>query len=504
MDPLWILAAGMVVVVGSVVFLKLHAFLALLLGALTVGALTTDNDLQRYASGYALQQRVKSGKSWSASEEAAVAHKELERVRKQTVMQRVVDGFGRTAGGIGILIGMAAIIGKCLIDSGAADRIVRTALGWVGERNAPLAFLGSGFFLGIPVFFDTVFYLMLPLGKAMHMRTGRNYLLYILSIGAGATMSHSLVPPTPGPLLVAEALQIPLGQMILGGCLVGSVTVIVGYLYAVWLNGRVTVPLRESTDLSLKDLEELAARDESLLPPFWLSILPIFLPVVLIGGQATVEELVKSATADPSVSWAAAMTWAENNGLVWAINTFGDQNLAIILSAAIAILTLVYQRRVTREELADSVQSALLSAGIVILITAGGGAFGGVLQQTGIGPRIAELAQTYEVPMIPLAFFVTALIRTAQGSATVAMITGAGIMAGVFDPAEIHPLYIALAIGCGSKPFAWMNDSGFWVVCRMTGMTDMETVRYWSPMSSLMGLSGLATVSLAAWLFPLH
>jgi len=126
----------------------------------------------------------------------------------QTIGEKVAGAFGTTCGKIGILIALAAIIGKCLLDSGAADKIVRSAVKVVGERGAPVAFVGSGFLLGIPVFFDTVFYLMMPLGKAMRMRTGRNYLLYILSIVAGGTMAHSLVPPTPGPLLVAEELGV--------------------------------------------------------------------------------------------------------------------------------------------------------------------------------------------------------------------------------------------------------------------------------------------------------
>ena len=144
--------------------------------------------------------------------------------------------------------------------AGAADRIVRSAMKVVGERGAPVAFLGSGFLLGVPVFFDTVFYLMMPLGKALRMRTGRNYLLYVLTIVAGASMAHSLVPPTPGPLFVAEELGVDLGLMILAGCGVGLFTATAGLLYAYFVNARAEVPLRESPDFSLEERQLLGLR----------------------------------------------------------------------------------------------------------------------------------------------------------------------------------------------------------------------------------------------------
>ena len=187
----------------------------------------------------------------------------------------------------------------------------------------------SGFLLGVPVFFDTVFYLMIPLGKAMQLRTGRNYLLFVLTIVAGATMAHSLVPPTPGPLVVAEELGVDIGTMILAGCVVGFFTAGFGYFYAsMFANKRWTLQLRETSDFSLKDLEELTNRDESELPPFWLSILPIILPVILIAGYSVLQAM--EIEMSPSVGNVAA--------------TLGDKNIALIISATIAMLMLVRSR----------------------------------------------------------------------------------------------------------------------------------------------------------------
>ncbi|MCB1128282.1 MAG: GntP family permease, partial [Verrucomicrobiae bacterium] len=161
---------------------------------------------------------------------------------------------------------------------------VRSALAVVGEARAGAAFVISGFVLGIPVFFDTVFYLMIPLGKALRLRTGGNYTLYVLTIVVGATMAHSLVPPTPGPLLVADRLHVAIGTMMLGGILVGLLTVAVGYAFAVVANRWVDLPLRDSAEASLAELEAVARRPASELPPLWLAAMPIALPVALIAG----------------------------------------------------------------------------------------------------------------------------------------------------------------------------------------------------------------------------
>jgi len=422
-----------------------------------------------------------------------IAPRDLAKCKKDaqmTVASRVASGFGTTAGKIGILIAMASIIGKCLLDSGAADRIVRTALAKFGEKFAPLSFVFSGFLLGVPVFFDTVFYLMIPLGKAMQLRTGRNYLLFVLTIVAGATMAHSLVPPTPGPLVVAEELGVDIGMMILAGCCVGFFTAGFGYLYASMFANKIwTLPLRETSDFSLKDLEALSNREESELPPFWLSIVPIVLPVVLIAGYSVIKSL--EVEMSPTVGKIAA--------------TLGDKNIALIISAVIAMFTLIRSRGLSRKELADAVGASLASGGIIILITSAGGAFGKTLQATGVATLIQDLSVTSPAMIITMAWLITAAIRTAQGSATVAMMTAVGILGGLAQSGTLpfHPVYLALAIGCGSKPIAWMNDSGFWVITRMSGMTEGEGLKYITPMTTLMGVVGLVVTIAGAILFPM-
>lgn len=498
MHPVIILSIAIAIVLGGILIFRLHAFVALLLAALSVALLTPQSTLNDYAN-----KQVAKG-DWT--------EKAAEKFVNSSAPTRVTEGFGRTCAGIGILIAMASIIGKCLLDSGAADKIVRTTLRAVGEPRAPFAFIGSGFLLGIPVFFDTVFYLMMPLGKAMRLRTGGNYLLYILTIVAGATMAHSLVPPTPGPLLVANALGVDLITMIAGGCVIGLFSSSAGYLFARWLNGRMEIPLRESADVSLEDLEKLSKRDESTLPPFWLSLLPIVMPVILIAAATAHNTHMKSAGYKEYVQSAEYKQMIEAGGTDWVVavqpyvTTLGDKNVALIIAAAIALGMVALQTRKSARELSEAVGTALAGGGVIILITAGGGAFGATVRQCGIADEIAKLTEGISPIMIlPVAFLVTTLIRTAQGSATVAMITAVSVLDSFAEPGVLsfHPVYLALAIGCGSKPVAWMADSGFWVICKMSGMTEAEGLKTITPMSIIMGLAGLVATVAAAMVFPM-
>jgi GntP family gluconate:H+ symporter len=410
----------------------------------------------------------------------------------------VADAFGATCGKIGILIAMASIIGKCMLDSGAADRIVRRTLQLVGEARAGVAFAASSFVLGIPVFFDTVFYLMVPLAKAMRLRTGKNYLLYVLTILAGGSIAHSLVPPTPGPLYVADQMGINLGTMIAAGCAVGMVSAVAGYRYAQWANRRWHLDLDDSADQSLAELARLSARDERELPPTWLSLTPILLPVALITGSTLVSMAAKDAPPGGSCGWLAAFEPA--------VDLLGNKNVALILGAAVALAMLARHTRGSAEEIARKVQTALLGGGVIILITSAGGAFGAAMGQCGVAAEVARLS-TYVHPalILPLAFGVTAILRGVQGSATVAMMTTVGLFGQLATSGtlDFHPVYLALAIGCGSKPLSWMNDSGFWVVCKMSGMTEAQGLRTITPQLTLMGLAGLAATMLGAAWFPL-
>lgn len=477
-DPLFILVIGILFVVGGIIGLRLHAFLALLLGAFVVALLTPAESIMLYATG--------KGMDVDAAEALA----------STKIGLRIAGEFGKTCGKIGILIAMASIIGKCMLESGGAEKIVRSTLKVAGEKNTPITFLGSSFFIGIPVFFDTVFYLMVPLAKAMAMKLGKNYLLLILSITAGAAMANSLVPPTPGPLFLISEMNIPIGMMMTGGILVGLVTIFAGFAYASWANKKWPVPVRDSIDAPLENIKSLSAQDEQKLPAIWLSIMPILIPIVLISTRAGIGSFLNA----PNTSEFGGLSI-----LYGLIDFLGEKNIALVCGAVAALIMLVVQKRGDKTAMVESVQTAIMSAGVIILITSAGGAFGGMLQQTGISFRIGELTQGYQMALIPLAFLITAVVRTAQGSATVAMITASGILSGMANSMELeyHQLYIGLAIACGSKLIPWMNDSGFWIVCKMSGLSEKEALKTFSPMLTIMGITGLIVIMIAAKILPL-
>jgi GntP family gluconate:H+ symporter len=469
MSPVLIIIIGMIVVLVGILVIRLHPVLSLLIGALVVGLLTSPSLLLVYAAG----------KNLSPAQTAALLN--------QSLGERIAIGFGDTCAKIGLLIVLASITGKCLLDSGAAERIVRTLLKVSGEKKAPAALMISSFTLGIPIFVDTVYLLMIPLVRAMGVRNTRSYALYIMAMIAGGTITHSLVPPTPGPIFAARALNVSLGVMIIIGLIIGIVCSSVGLIYAYWLNKRQNIPFRETPGTSIDKLKEWSAKDNAQLPSFFMSLLPVLVPVILIAGETIT----------------ASMKHTDKN-----IRSFfelaGDPTIAMFIGTAFALQLLLKQYSYRVKALTKPLEEAVYSAGTIILITASGGAFGYILQQTSIGSWLATHTADLKIAILPMAFIVTALIRTAQGSATVAMITAVGMFTAFNTPGALsfHPVYLAIVIGCGSKVFAWMNDSGFWVICKMSGFTEQETIKNNSVMLAIMGVVGLGMTMLMAKLFP--
>ncbi|MEI7423222.1 MAG: SLC13 family permease [Prolixibacteraceae bacterium] len=478
-DPIFIILVGVGIVVGGIIGLKLHPFLALLLGAFVVAIITPGSAIEHFA--------LEKGSTPAAALELST----------KNIGERIALSFGETCTKLGILIAMAAIIGKCLLESGAAERIVRSMLNITGLKKAPIALLVSSFFIGIPVFFDAVIFLMMPLAKALSIRTGKDYLLMVLVILAGSVMANSLVPPAPGPLFLAGAMNIPIGMMIIAGTLLGLITITAGYLYAVWANKRWSVPVRDSLDARVEDIKINSEKPDNQLPSLWFSLLPILIPLVLICANTYLSSFGAASNASSHSYFV--------NTLMKLVQFLGNKNIALASGAIAALILLAYQKKENKEGMSSFLQTALMSGGIILLIIAAGGSFGTMLQQTGISSRIAELTRGYQIALIPLAFFIAAVIRTAQGSATVALITVSGILSGMIgtEPLQFHQIYLGLAIGCGSKIMPWMNDSGFWVVCKMSNLTEREVLKTFSPMNIVMGITGLIFILLSAKLFPM-
>jgi GntP family gluconate:H+ symporter len=225
--------------------------------------------------------------------------------------------------------------------------------------------------------------------------------------------------------------------------------------------------------------------------------LPAVFPLVTICIRSLVESFAKTKTA---LTDSAVL-----NKILDVILFFGDKNIAMLMGGIFALIVLSRQKKTGREKLATFVQTALMTGGGIILITAAGGAFGGMLQQSGISQSIANATKDYQMALIPLAFLITAIVRTAQGSATVALITAAGILAGMAENENLgfHPVYLCLAIGSGAKLIPWMNDAGFWIMCKTSNLTEREALKTIAPMQSLMGITGLILTMIAAKIFPM-
>lgn len=465
MHPTMILLVGMATILAGIVLLRLNAFLALIIAAIVVSLLAPGEPAVKIA--------------------------------------RVAEGFGRTAGTVGIVIALAAIIGKAMTDSGAADRIVNAFLALLGEKRGATALCSTGYVLSIPVFFDTVFYLLVPLARSMYGRTNRNYLKYLLAIAAGAGATHTLVPPTPGPLAIAGTLGVDLGTMVLVGIVVALPAAGAGLLFAGWVDRRMPVVPRAPAGSALGAGAAEAAVTQPL-PGLVPSLLPIILPVLLISSHT----VVVSMTARPGSHVALWSALAPYTAII------GNPNLALLVAVGIAMWVYVRQRRVSRADLAEMVETSLMSAGVMILIIAASGAFGVALQATEIGSVIertfvgqaAASGGGSGLVFLFLGFGVASLIKLAQGSSTVAMITTAAMLAAMLPASGLpfHTVYVATAIASGSLVGTWMNDSGFWLFSKMGGVTEIETLKSWTPVLGIVGLTAMVTTLALALLVPLR
>ena len=454
MVPILILALGILIVIGMIVGLRINAFVALISAAVIVSLLSPGAWTDRIA--------------------------------------RVAVAFGQTTGSIGIVIAMAAIIGVTMMGSGAADRIVLAFTRILGQERGGTALAASGFALSVPVFFDTVFYLLIPLARSMYRRKGRNYLKFVMAITAGGAATHSLVPPTPGPLVIADTLGIDIGLMMMVGGMIALPAAIVGLLFSGWLDARMPVEVRD-----VAGMEEVQPPQDGL-PNLAASLAPILLPVMLISANTIVTPLASAPGA--ASAWAALANWT---------GVLGNPNLALILSGLASVVLYVQMQRPTREALSHVIEQALMSGGIIILITAGGGAFGAMLKEAQIGPAIQSLfsgtTQSSGFIMLLLGFGVACLLKFAQGSTTVAMITASAMLSAMVLPESLgfHIVYLGTAIGSGALVGSWMNDSGFWIYAKMGGLTETETLKSWTPLLALLGITGGLITLVLAWLLPL-
>lgn len=461
--PFIVLAISVTFIIVGISKWRLHAFLALILAALLAGVLAGKAE-------WSLPD--KSGKMQTFSGLVGV-------------VEMVSKGLGDTARDIAISIALASIIGMCLMESGAADKVVRRFLAFFGEKRAGWALLWSTYVLSAPIFFDTMFMLMAPLCKALRLRTGKDYVLYCLAVCCGGSITHSMTVPHPGPVAVVNDLQLDVGVSLIGGLAIGAIVAVLGFLVSKAINRRVSVPLRETAGAPLDDLQAISSQEESRLPSFFWSIIPVILPIILISLTTVFELAHKSAVTGRGWGAVFVSLLGGDSGFQavrnW-VDFIGHKNIALLIGAGISLLVLARQRSFSLKKLEELIGPPLETAGMIILITSAGGAFGLALRNAGVGDAVKTLAQGHHINLVFLGWLVAAVIRVAQGSATVAMLTASAIMAPMVAGGALgcHPIYLFTSIGFGAMCCSWMNDSGFWVVSRLSGMTEKETLRTWT------------------------
>lgn len=424
------------------------------------------------------------------------------------VGKTIQDSMGGGLGFIATVIGLGAIFGAMIEHSGGAHSLANGLLRIFGEKKATWAMLLTGFLISIPVFLDVALVIIAPILYALARKTGKSLLTFGLPLLAGMVVTHSFVPPTPGPTWVAYEFGVPIGTVILYSVLVGFPTAVIA---GIFIGGRIANQVRI-------DPPELEVTEEKIGPSFGMIVGILLLPVVLIVAGSLVEQ---SVGAQLSPSFAAEITDAMDKkkavgaevarlmseAPMWqqVVAFFGHPILALLLSTVLTLWLLGAKRGVKKDQLMEVATRSLGPAGIIILITGAGGVFKGMLGKTGVGDALADLLAGFGMIPVLLAFAFSAISRIAQGSATVAMVMAASLMAPLLagmDLSNAKLSLVVIAIASGAAGFSHVNDSGFWMVSRYFRMTEKETFRTWSVVSTWVGVIGVALASILWFLVP--
>lgn len=385
------------------------------------------------------------------------------------VVKSITSGFGNTLSSIGIVIGFGVMMGRLLEVSGAAERMAYTFLKYFGRGKEEWALAATGYVVSVPIFCDSGFVILSPLAKALSKRTKKSVLSLGVALAIGLVATHHAVPPTPGPLAVAGIFNVDVGKMVLAGIVFAIPVTVAGVLYSKWLGKKIyQLPGEDGTTWERPDSPELAAQDveedifrEQDLPSAWVSFAPVMIPVILIIFNTVLSALK------------IEHLWAQY--LIF----LGNPVIAVGIGLLIAIYSLT--PNLERDKVLKIVEEGVTQAGIIMLVTGAGGSLGQVLRDSGTGNYIAELIAQTNIPPVLLPFAVATLVRLIQGSGTVAMVTAASITAPILANLSVNPVIAAQAAALGAMCYSYFNDSYFWVVNRLLGITDIrEQTLTWS------------------------
>jgi Gnt-I system low-affinity gluconate transporter len=427
---------GVFALLFLVIRTKLHAFVALLLVSLLVGI----------AAGMPLNK----------------------------VIESITNGMGGTLGFVAVVVGLGAMFGQMLEVSGGAERLAQTLVKKFGQDKAQWALTLTGFLVAIPVFFDVGFIILVPIVYGLAKKTGRSLLYYGIPLLAGLAVTHSFVPPTPGPIAVADLLGAELGWVILFGVIAGIPSAILaGPVFGRYIAKKIHVSVPDYMELEEKQYDKE-------LPSFAMIASLIFIPLVLILANTVSGVLL------------------EKGDTVHSVLTFlGHPFVALIIATLLAFYFLGVRRGYSGDEIQSIATKALEPAGIIILVTGAGGVFKQILIDSGVGEVLGDMMAGSALPPILLAFLIASIVRVAQGSATVAMVTAAGLISPLIDTLGLEgPVLglIVISIAAGATILSHVNDSGFWLVNRYFGLDVKDTLRSWTIMETIIALTGFTVV----------
>lgn len=402
------------------------------------------------------------------------------------ITQSIQDGMAGTLGFVATVVGLGAIFGQMLESSGGAESLAHYLVRKFGKERAPWAMVLTGFIVAIPVFFDVGFIILVPIVYALSRDTKRSLLYYAIPLLAGLAVTHSFIPPTPGPVAVADIINAQLGWVILLGFLLGIPTAIIaGPIFGKFISKKIYLQPPNTFDEADQEF------NASNYPPFRLIAIVISIPLILILLNTFTTVAVSKEIVSKSV-------------FTDVLEFFGHPFSALIIATLIATYFLCIRRGMDKHKVLELSTKALGPAGIIILITGAGGVLKQVLIDSGIGQIMAESMAHSALPPILLAWIISAVVRVTQGSATVAMITAASIIAPIieeFGLSDPNRALVVLAIASGATLLSHVNDSGFWLVGKYLGMNEKQTLQSWTVMESIIAFCGLGFTLLASLLF---
>lgn len=392
------------------------------------------------------------------------------------VVNSITKGFGNTLGSIGIIIGFGVMMGEIFEVSGAAKKMAQIFVKKLGKGREELALSITGFLVSIPIFCDSGFVILSPLAKSISRSTGKSVISLGLALALGLVITHSLVPPTPGPVGVAGIYGANVGTVLLLGIICAIPMTLVGLAYAKYLGKKMyRIPSEDgesyTTEYNSNEIATTLIDEDENLPSASMAFMPIFVPIILILINTVVTQM------------------SYNGAIMEYIKFFGSPVIAVSIGLLISIYGL--GSKYDKKEITTIMEKGIKSAGVIMLVTGSGGALGMIIRDSGAGDYIAGLIAQTPLPAVVIPFAIASIVRIIQGSGTVAMTTAASVTAPMMATLGISPELAVLSACIGSLVFSHFNDSYFWVVNRTLGVTEVkEQIRVYSVASTIVWAVG--------------